>query len=177
MNIEYLKLSEIKPYEQNPRLNDAAVDAVAKSIAEFGFVQPICVDKDMVIVIGHTRFRAGNKLGLKTVPVIKLDLPDDKIRQLRLIDNSTHDLSAWDIEKLLVEMEAMPEVDFINFGLDIDAIMADSQGIVADPDEESPEDGRKQNDRITVIVDDMTQKAEIKQAVESAISGFSAHIK
>ena len=71
----------------------------------------------------------------------------------------------------------MPEVDFINFGLDIDAIMADSQGIVADPDEESPEDGRKQNDRITVIIDDMTQKAEIKQAVESAISGFQAHVK
>ena len=177
MNIEYLKLSEIKPYEQNPRLNDAAVDAVAKSIAEFGFVQPICVDRHNVIVIGHTRFRAGNKLGLKTVPVVKLDLSDEKARSLRLIDNSTHDLSSWELEKLLAEIGDMPEVDFMEFGLDIDAIMADSQGIVADPDEESPEDGRKQNDRITVIIDDMTQKAEIKQAVESAISGFQAHVK
>ena len=69
MKIELRKLSEIIPYDKNPRLNDAAVDAVATSIKEFGFRQPIVVDDDGVIVVGHTRYKAAQKLGLTEVPV------------------------------------------------------------------------------------------------------------
>ena len=69
MKIELRKLSEIKPYPGNPRVNDAAVSAVAASIREFGFRQPIVVDEEGVIICGHTRWKAAQKLGLETVPV------------------------------------------------------------------------------------------------------------
>ncbi len=69
MKIEMRKLSEIKPYDKNPRINNAAVDAVAASIKEFGFRAPIVVDKDDVIIVGHTRWKAAGKLGLERVPV------------------------------------------------------------------------------------------------------------
>ncbi len=69
MEIEQRTLDEIRPYENNPRQNDVAVDAVADSLKEFGFRQPIVVDEHGVIVCGHTRFKAAKKLGLKTVPV------------------------------------------------------------------------------------------------------------
>jgi ParB-like chromosome segregation protein Spo0J len=67
MKIEMRKLSDIRPYENNPRVNDEAVEAVARSIKEFGFRQPIVVDEDGVIVVGHTRYKAAVKLGLETV--------------------------------------------------------------------------------------------------------------
>ena len=88
MEILNLKLEEIKPYEKNPRNNDNAVDAVANSIREFGFKVPIIIDKDNVIVAGHTRYKASLKLGLKTVPCIKADdLNEEQIRAFRLADN------------------------------------------------------------------------------------------
>ncbi len=81
MKIEQRKLSDIKPYEQNPRHNDEAVDAVAASIAQFGFRQPIVVDKDYVIVVGHTRWKAAQKLGLTKVPVhVARELTEDQAR-------------------------------------------------------------------------------------------------
>ena len=70
MQIQMMKLSEIHPYEKNPRFNDGAVEAVANSIKEFGFQQPIVVDKDLVVVVGHTRLKAAEQLGLTEVPVV-----------------------------------------------------------------------------------------------------------
>ena len=69
MKIEMRKPSEVKPYPGNPRLNEAAVDAVARSLSEFGFRQPIVVDEDGVVIVGHTRLKAAEKLGLAEVPV------------------------------------------------------------------------------------------------------------
>ena len=88
MKIEFRKISDIIPYEHNPRINDAAVDAVARSIQEFGFRQPIVVDTDGVIVVGHTRWKAAKKLGLETVPVhVATELTPEQIRAYRIADN------------------------------------------------------------------------------------------
>ena len=96
MKIELRKLSEIKPYPGNPRVNDAAVAAVAASIREFGFRQPIVVDEDGVIIVGHTRWKAARKLGLETVPVhVAMGLTPAQVKAYRLADNKTGELSDW----------------------------------------------------------------------------------
>src|ERR1700676_5169579 len=101
MKVEMRPIESIRPYENNPRLNDAAVDAVAASIREFGFRQPIVVDIDGVIVCGHTRFRAALKLGLETAPVhVALDLTPEQIRAYRIADNKTSELAEWNLELL-----------------------------------------------------------------------------
>jgi ParB/RepB/Spo0J family partition protein len=94
MKIELRKLSEIKPYPGNPRNNDDAVDAVAQSIREFGFRQPIVVDVEGVIICGHTRYKAAQKLGLEKVPVhVAKDLTPEQIKAYRIADNQTASLA------------------------------------------------------------------------------------
>lgn len=114
MKIRQRKISEVHPYPENPRkIPDKAVDAVARSIEEFGFRQPIVVDADGVVIIGHTRLQAAAKLGLKTVPVhVAEGLDPDKARALRLADNKTSELAQWDDDKLLAELGALRDVDF-----------------------------------------------------------------
>lgn len=93
------------PYENNPRNNDKAVDIVAKSINEFGFKVPIIVDRNNVIVAGHTRYKAAKKLGLTEVPVIVADdLTDDQIKAFRLVDNKTSEIATWNDELLIQEL-------------------------------------------------------------------------
>ena len=105
MQIEYLRLDEIHPYKNNPRRNDEAVDAVANSIKEYGFKQPIVVSKDGTIIAGHTRYKAATKLGLETVPcIIADDLTKEQEKQYRLVDNKTNENSYWDLEKLDEEL-------------------------------------------------------------------------
>src|SRR5262245_17951308 len=97
MRIALWKLSDVKPYAGNPRLNDGAVAAVAASIREFGFRQPIVVDRHGVIVVGHTRYRAAQQLGLARVPVhVAKDLSPAQLKAYRIADNKTNDLSDWD---------------------------------------------------------------------------------
>ena len=94
MDVIERKLTEIYPYEHNPRKNDGAVDYVANSIREFGFKQPIVVDKNGVIIVGHTRYKAAQKLGLETAPVVVADdLDEEKARAYRLADNKTGELA------------------------------------------------------------------------------------
>lgn len=108
LKIEYVDINSIKPYENNPRMNDEAVDYVANSIKEFGFKVPIIVDKDNVIVTGHTRLKASQKLGLKEVPIIKAeDLTEKQIKAFRLADNKVSDYSIWDNKKLLEELDEL----------------------------------------------------------------------
>ena len=105
MKIEQWDIDRIKPYEKNPRRNDKAVQAVADSIREFGFRQPIVVDKDGVIVVGHTRWKAALKLGLKTVPVhVAADLTPQQARAYRLADNRSAENAEWDIDLLPIEL-------------------------------------------------------------------------
>ena len=106
MKIEYLNIDDIIPYENNPRRNDEAVDYVANSIKEFGFKVPIIIDKDNVVVTGHTRLKASEKLGLKKIPVIYADdLTEDQIKAFRIADNKVSEFSSWDFDKLGLELE------------------------------------------------------------------------
>ena len=101
LEIEYVPIAEIVPYKNNPRKNDKAVDIVAKSIKEFGFKNPIILDKNNEIVAGHTRLKAATQLGMTEVPIIwAKDLTDDKIKAFRIMDNKSIEFADWD-EKLL----------------------------------------------------------------------------
>ena len=113
MIIEMRKLSDIHPYENNPRINDAAVEAVARSIQEFGFRQPIVVDEQGVIVVGHTRYKAAQKLGLETVPVhVAIGLTQAQLKAYRIADNQTARLSEFDNDKLAAELMDLQKLDF-----------------------------------------------------------------
>lgn len=114
--IEWMPIGSVKPYDRNPRRNDDAVDAVANSISEFGFKNPIIVDSDLVIIAGHTRLKAAKKLGLKEVPVvIASDLTAEQARAFRLVDNRTAELADWDLDMLVEEIDAT-DFDFSDFG-------------------------------------------------------------
>lgn len=115
----FLNISELKPYENNPRFNDKAVDAVAASIKEFGFKVPIVVDKNNVIVAGHTRLKAAQKLGLEEIPVIVADdLTEEQIKAFRLADNKVGEIAEWDFEKLEMELKNI-EMDMSEFNFDM----------------------------------------------------------
>jgi len=114
MQIKLAEISNIKPYENNPRkLSEQAIEKVAMSLKEYGFRQPIVVDKDMVIVAGHTRFRASKKLGLKQVPISVIDnLSEEQINAYRIADNRTAEESEWDNELLKMEIKELEAKDF-----------------------------------------------------------------
>jgi len=112
LNVEYRPLGAVKPYDANPRQNDQAVDAVATSIEQFGFRQPIVVDNDGVIVVGHTRWKAAVKLGLKQVPVhVAKDLTPAQAKAYRIADNATQDLAAWNLDLLPIELAELQALD------------------------------------------------------------------
>src|SRR5579872_6581542 len=113
MHVEMRPIDSIRPYENNPRLNDAAVDAVAASIREYGFRQPIVVDEQGVIIVGHTRYKAALKLGLAEVPVhVAVGLTAAQAKAYRLADNQTATLSQWDDDKLPLELAQLQGMDF-----------------------------------------------------------------
>lgn len=117
MEVLQRPIREITPYENNPRNNDSAVDAVAASIREFGWQQPIVVDKDGVIIAGHTRYKAARKLGLTEVPVVVADkLTDEQVRAYRLADNKTGEFAGWDFSALEEELAGLAQIDMSQFG-------------------------------------------------------------
>ncbi|MEE0937677.1 MAG: ParB N-terminal domain-containing protein [Bacteroidales bacterium] len=108
MNITERKISDIIPYENNPRNNKNAIEKVAESIREFGFKVPIIVDKGGIIVAGHTRLEAAKLLGLKKVPVIVADdLTPEQVKAFRLADNKVAEFSTWDFKKLNEELSEL----------------------------------------------------------------------
>ena len=113
MHVEQRSVHLIKPYEKNPRLNDAAVDRVAESIRQFGFRQPIVVNAAGVIVVGHTRYLAALKLELETVPVhVAAKLTAAQAAAYRIVDNKLGELAQWDLELLSSELAALEALDF-----------------------------------------------------------------
>lgn len=113
LKIEYIETEKLIPYINNPRINENAVDVVAGSIKEFGFKNPIIVDKDNVIIAGHTRLLASRKLGINTVPIIRAeDLTQEQVKAFRIADNKTGEFAQWDLDKLKLEFEALQELDF-----------------------------------------------------------------
>ncbi len=113
MQITNMKITEITPYERNPRNNDNAVEAVAASIKEFGWRAPIVVDKDRVIICGHTRYKSAQRLGLEEVPVhIAADLTPEQIQAYRIADNKTGEIAEWNFELLPLEIRELQEANF-----------------------------------------------------------------
>lgn len=116
MKVIEKRTEDLKPYENNPRNNKAAVEYVAESIKDFGFKVPIVIDKDNVIVCGHTRLLAAKKLKLKTVPcVVVTDLTEDQIKAYRLADNKVQEFSGWDFEKVQSELAGIANIDMSKF--------------------------------------------------------------
>ena len=119
MEIKDIMISELHEYENNPRINDDASVAVAESIKQFGFKVPIIIDKDNVIVAGHTRLKAAQKLGLQTVPcIVADDLTEEQIKAFRLADNKTGELAEWDFAALEMELAELSAFDMDIFGFD-----------------------------------------------------------
>ncbi|NIA07169.1 MAG: ParB N-terminal domain-containing protein [Actinobacteria bacterium] len=142
MKVEMRDIATVKPYDKNPRINDAAVDAVAASLKEFGFRQPIVIDADNVIICGHTRWKAAQKLGLTKVPVhVATDLTPEQIRAYRIADNKTAELAQWNFDLLPIELGELQDGGFdLNLlGFDKDELAkllgTDVQQGLTDPDE------------------------------------------
>lgn len=126
MEIRNVNIKDLKPYEKNPRRNDEAVKFVASSIKEFGFKVPIIVDKDMIIIAGHTRYKAAKRLKLKEVPVIMADdLTDEQVKAFRLADNKVAERSEWDFDLLTDELTDILDIDMEQFGFEFDGGVED----------------------------------------------------
>ena len=120
MKVVEIGIDKIKPYEKNPRRNDSAVDAVANSIRQFGFQQPLVLDTENVIIVGHTRYRAAQKLGLKSVPCVIADnLSEQAVNAYRIADNSVGELAEWDDDLLRGELEEIFDFNMKDFGVDL----------------------------------------------------------
>jgi len=154
MHIDLWPIERVIPYDRNPRLNDGpAVDAVAASLKEFGFRQPIVVDRDGVIVVGHTRWKAAKKLGLAQVPVhVATDLTPEQAKAYRLADNKTNELAEWD--KALLPLE-LADLQAMNFDLGLLGFSKDELAELLDP---GSRDGLCDPDDIPAPPDEATTK-------------------
>ena len=133
-----MRMEDIRPYPNNPRKNDGAVDAVAESIRQCGYVAPIIVDEDGVILAGHTRYKALQKLGCETADVlIKSGMTEEQKKKYRLLDNKTGELAGWDFEKLAIELDGLDFGDF-DFGFDSDSFEWEDLVEDMEPKEKEP---------------------------------------
>lgn len=180
IKIIYKNIDELVPYENNPRDNTAAIDAVAASIKEFGFKNPIIIDSDNVIVAGHTRLKAAQKLKIQNVPcVVADDLTQEQVNAFRLADNKTAELAEWDLELLNSELELIDDIDMTEFGFELD--LEDEQEVVEDEfdedefDEELPEEPQTklgdiyQLGRHRLSCGDSTDPQHIKKLLDGAL--------
>nr|DAO41519.1 MAG TPA: ParB protein [Caudoviricetes sp.] len=141
MQVQSMKIDEVKPYPNNPRNNDDGVEAVANSIKQFGWQQPIVVDKDNVIIVGHTRYKAAKKLGMDKIPVVVAsNLSPEQVKAYRLADNKTGELTDWDMSLLDDELGDIADIDMSDFGFDLDIPEDDEEVQEDDFDEEVPEE-------------------------------------
>ena len=119
IEIKYIPIDDIKPYINNPRLNEEAIPYVMNSIKEFGFKNPIILDKNNVIVAGHTRLESAKRLDMKEVPVIYADdLTEEQIKAFRLADNKVAEKSMWDYAKLDEELDSILDIDMSMFNFE-----------------------------------------------------------
>ena len=140
MNITHKTLDELVPYENNPRDNEGAVDYVAESIKEFGFKVPIIIDKNNIIVAGHTRYKASKKLGINKVPcLVADDLTDEQIKAFRLADNKVAEIATWDFDKLDLELSAL-EMNMELFGFEANDDVEVQEALEDEFDVEVPEE-------------------------------------
>jgi len=113
MQVKQVAIDKVVPYDQNPRKNGAAVDVVVASLREFGWRQPIVVDSEMTVIVGHTRLMAAKQLDLKKVPVHVADgLPPEQVRAYRIADNKTNEAAEWDEDLLGLELDELALANF-----------------------------------------------------------------
>jgi hypothetical protein len=135
------KLSDIHPYENNPRNNKVAVDKVIRSIQQFGFKVPIIIDNDGTIVTGHTRYLASKKLGLKEVPCILADdLTPEQIKAYRLVDNKVSEYATWDVQMLQKELKDLEDFDLSEYDFDetLQSVIDTSEEAIQEVQPENP---------------------------------------
>ncbi len=189
VGIEYRTLDEITPYENNPRQNEDAVQSVANSIRQFGFVVPIVVNADGVIAAGHTRYEAAKMMGLEEVPVVVAShLTPEQLNAFRLIDNKVSELAKWDLDMLSAEITALQNsgIEFTNYGWsqeEIDClteIVADdclSAGVASQLDQRRNEDidNRRAPSRTRFVLGDIVFFIE-QSAARSWLSDIRAEV-
>lgn len=170
MKVETVSIDQIKPYENNPRNNDDAVDAVANSIKEFGWQQPIVVDNGGVIIAGHTRYKAAKRLKLKEVPIVVADnLTEEQVNAYRLADNKSGELATWDDDELQEELDKILDIDMTDFGFDLETELEDDEVIDDDYEEEVPEEPKSklgqvyQLGRHRLMCGDSTKPEDVKK--------------
>ena len=171
------KVTSLREYENNPRNNDAAIDAVAKSIESFGFKVPIVITKDDVIIAGHTRLKASIKLGLDEVPcIVADDLSEEQIKAYRLADNKTAELASWDFTRLESELASI-EMDMSLFGFDdLESKVPDNAtDDDFDPSDEISETPYSETGDIyllgshRVMCGDATKQADVRRLLDGAV--------
>lgn len=178
LNVVTMKTADLKAYENNPRKNEKAVDAVANSINSFGFKVPIIIDKNNVVVAGHTRLLACKKLGIEEVPcVIADDLTEDQIKAFRIADNKTAEIAEWDFDKLKTELGSI-DIDMEQFGFtDLEKMM--SRDVLEDEFDENealPENPYARKGDVFVLGEhrvmcgDATSKEDVLKLVDGKIA-------
>ena len=155
MEIINKKISELKPYENNPRINDEAVQYVRNSIEQFGFKVPIIIDKNNVVIAGHTRLKAAEEIGMKDVPcIIADDLTDEQVKAFRLADNKVSEKSMWDYSKLDEELNDILDIDMSMFDFDISSEFInedENEPFLTQNEEESKENERPRTNSIYTL--------------------------
>lgn len=165
MNIVIKPVKDLTPYERNPRKNDGAVEYVAASIKEFGFRVPLVIDKDNVIVAGHTRYKAAKRLRIKEVPcIVADDLTDEQVKAYRLADNKVAEFATWDTGLLDGELAGILDFDMAEFGFA--ALTEDIEEEEEIPAEESSFDYEAQCGVIVICTDEQEQQAVYSRLVE-----------
>lgn len=171
-----MSIKAVKPYAGNPRINKDSVDKVAASLKEFGFRQPIVVDKNNVIIVGHTRLLAAKKLKMTEVPVLVADdMTEEQVRAYRLADNKTAEFSQWDLDKLGFELDNIADIDMEQFGFDISADEEEPEITEDDFDDTLPEEPTaKRGDiyqlgRHRLMCGDSTVLGDVEKLLDGAI--------
>lgn len=160
--VQTVGIDTITPYKNNPRDNTKAVGGVAKSLQAYGWQQPIVVDKDNVIVAGHTRYLAAKQLGLKMVPVVKADFTEEEAKGYRLADNKTGESAIWDNKKLLEELEGLEKSVYTGFR---------ESGIFNDVLDESDKSPVEENEKgVTYRLQFKTQNKDLFEKVQTYIT-------
>ena len=175
MEIVNKNIEEIKMYENNPRNNDGAVEYVANSIKEFGFKVPIVLDKNNIIVAGHTRYKAAKLLNITEIPcIIADDISDEQVKAFRLIDNKAAELASWDIDLLNLELENIKDIDMELFDFQISNIL---DNVVDDEYEvELPEDPKTKTGNIYklgnhyLMCGDSTNAEDVKKLMNNQLA-------
>ena len=166
LQIQYIGIKDVKPYEKNPRNNKDAIQAVKKSIEDFGFLIPCVVDQDNVLVAGHTRYAAAKLLKMKKIPCVQVsNLTPEQVNTFRIIDNKTAELASWDMDLLAEEIHALSEsgLDFTPYGFTKEEIDCLSEFV--------------SGDCLDITEDDLGVNAPHKKQRDSHISADSKSVK